>query len=84
MAAVRSLDVESVRIREALRVAVGGAEHGDYRLTLVDPSVAELVVVGGEAGGVLDGTLEAEQLLHGGRDECRLGAEELPLLGVKE
>ena len=75
MPVVRSVEVQAVRIREAVRIAITRRHYDDHRLPLPDLFAAEHDIVGRDAGGVLAGALVAEQFLHGCRHDIRLGPE---------
>ena len=76
-------DVEAVRVREALGVAVGGGEERDETLPRLDrltpPTSVSTVAVRPRE---VHGPVEAQQLLHRARRERRVGDEALPLVAA--
>ena len=78
----RPPDVEAVRVGELVRVAVRGGEPDDHLVAGRDRDAADLRVAGRRAPEVPDGMRVAQHLLDRARDELRLAAEQLPLVGV--
>ena len=80
---VLALDVELLRVREALRVAVGGAVQQMHRRARRDDSAPDLDVGGDAAAGEeLDGRLQPQHLFDRLRDQFGLLAQQLERLGV--
>ena len=81
---VAAPEVQTVGVRELLRVSVGRRECGNDELALADPLSADLAVLESRAIGELDGTLEAQEFVDGAADEPGIVAQPLPLARVGE
>src|SRR5207244_8130510 len=77
-------DVESVRIRKLIRIAVRGAEQQADWLAFADDLAADLDVFVGHASRHLDGGFETEELFDGGFDQRRIIAQTLELIRVAQ
>src|SRR2546425_8606635 len=84
MAVRRAPDVETVRVRELRRVAVGGSDPERDERSRVHRDAPEHRVAYGAPIAELVRALEAEELLDGGRDQAGLGAEPQVLPRVLE
>ena len=71
--ALPARDIEAFRVRERLRVAVGGVQHQEDALARPDASAANLHVLGRDPGDGRGGRVEAQHFLH-----RRLRARRLP------
>src|SRR4051794_8710777 len=61
---VGAADVEAVRLRELLRVAVRRRQQGDHLRSLGKHLTGDLEVGRGDAAGEVDGAVESQRLLH--------------------
>src|SRR6184192_3648282 len=61
MPVVGSSNIQAVRVRKALRVAVGRAHHRNHRLTFTNQFAAELDVLWSDAGRLLAGRFVAQE-----------------------
>jgi hypothetical protein len=61
---VPAREVQTVRVRELRRIAIGGADRGDHHRALRDLATTDLDVGGRHARRPLHRTVVPEQLLH--------------------
>src|SRR5262249_15172505 len=84
MPVVLALDVQAIRLRKTLRIAVRGSHHGNDGLALANQLAAQLHIVRCEAGGLLAGALVTEKLFHGrGHQRC-ISAQLRQLFGIAQ
>ena len=74
-------DVEAVRVRERLSVAVGRAEHERHPVAGADDNAVESDVLERDARAHLDGAVVAEQLFDRAREQRGVVPEPAQLVG---
>src|SRR5437667_9046202 len=77
-------DVEPIRIRETLRIAVRRRHDGPDHLLLSNPLSAQFSVLRSHSRWLLAGTFIPKQLLHRRWDKREIGAELFELIRIAE
>jgi hypothetical protein len=72
MPVVGPANVESIRLRESLWVAVPRRHHSDYSLTLLNQSAVQFGIVRSQPRSVLAGRFKTQHFLHCGRNKRKV------------
>src|SRR5438105_617447 len=84
MSIVRTSDIQTVRIRKSLWVAVASRHHCDYRLTLSYAPSAKNCVFRGQTCRMLAGAFVTQQFFNSCRNHGQIAAELFELVGVAQ
>ena len=75
-------DVESIRMVEHLRIAIGRTEQQHNTLPLANGSATDLHILRGRTAHHLDWCVITQQLVDGASDETGVRAQDVQLLGI--
>ena len=84
MTVILAANVQSVRIRKTLWIAVCCSHHRSHHLPLANQFPPQLYILGGQPGGMLAGALVSQQLLHRRGDHGEIRTKFFQFIGIAE